>query len=310
MFMPGPEETRMEGKPGWRPTGAVQRAQLSTVADTFMTGLRVGLEGVPTSGIDARLGPIDPEFRGFAYEGCAMGLAVTDSVSVRPHRTREYFAGPGAPHVYMAYIGVGWAMARIPRMRWRAVIPRHSLYEWLAFDGFGFHQAFFATEKWVTQTWRPSGYPAWPGDRAYAGYAHNAVDQGIGRALWFVNGANPDAVTECIAAYDPSRHSDLWSGVGLASVYAGGVDVGALTRLGELAGRHRPAIAQGAVFAAKTRLMTGLVIPHTELAVKTHCELTVEDAAAIADRIEAELPPDGATPAYEVWRKRIQAEFR
>jgi hypothetical protein len=307
MFMPHPSETEMDRRPGWPPAGAEQRAQLQRVADTFMIGLRVGLDGTPMTAIDGRLERIDRQFRGFAYEGCAMGLAVTDSVSLRPRRVRDYLAGPGADHVYMAFIGVGWGLARIPRMRWRAVLPPDPLLRWLALDGLGFHQAFFDTERYVTNHWRPDRYPAWPGDSEYA---HRAVDQGIGRALWFVNGANPHAVAACIGGYPASRRADLWSGAGLASVYAGGVDVSALATFRELAGQYQPDVAQGAVFAAKTRLMTGLVIPHTELAVKTHCELSIEDAAAIADQTHVGLPPDGRLPAYEVWRQRIQARFR
>ena len=112
----------MVGKPGWQPAGPEQREQLDQVATNFLTGLRLGLEGVPTQDIAARLAPIERQFRGFAYEGCAMGLAVADSVSLRPRRVKQFLAGPGADHIYMAYIGVGWGLARIPKMRWRAVV--------------------------------------------------------------------------------------------------------------------------------------------------------------------------------------------
>lgn len=307
LFMPSPSETEMTGKPGWQPTGEEQRGQLDRVGKTFLAGLRVGLEGVPTADIPARLDGFERQYRGFAYEGCAMGLAVTDALSARPRRVREYLAGPGAVHGYMAHIGIGWAMARVPRMRWRAIVPSDPVRRWIALDGLGFHQAFFRTERYVTQTWRPARYPAWPGDQEYA---HRAVDQGIGRALWFVNGAQPQTLATCIGRFPAGRRGDLWSGAGLASVYAGGVDAGGLTLLRELAGPYRPELAQGAVFAAKTRHMTDLVTPHTELAVKTHCELTVSDAAALMDSTRVDLPPDGPVPTYEVWRSRIQKLFR
>ncbi len=35
----------------------------------------------------------------------------------------------------------------------------------------------------------------------------------------------------------------------------------------------------------------------------------VAKAAAVTDRARENLPPDGAEPAYEVWRQRIQAQF-
>jgi len=307
LFMPDPSETQMAGKPGWHAAGVDQLNQLERVGNTFMDGLRVGLDGTPVQAIMGRLESIDKQYRGFAYEGCAMGLAVADSLSFRPRRVADFVAGPGSSHVFMAYIGVGWGMARIPRLRWRAVIPRDPVLRWLALDGLGFHQAFFKTERYVTQRWRPDRYRAWRGN---AEYAHRAIDQGIGRALWFVNGADPHAVAACIAGYPVGRQADLWSGAGLASVYAGGVDAGALATFRDLAGRYQPDLAQGAAYAAKTRLMTGLVVPHTELAVKTHCEMSVQDAAAVVDESGVDLPPDGAVPAYEVWRQRIQDRFR
>jgi enediyne biosynthesis protein E3 len=307
MFMPAPSETQMGGKPGWPPAGEAQRAQLERVANNFMEGLRVGLEAVPPKEIEDRLQQIEPEYQGFAYEGCGMGLAVTDSVSLRPHRVREFVETTGIRHEYMIYIGVGWGMARIPKMRWRVVIPKHHSHRYLALDGLGFHQAFFDTERYVTNHYQPKSYPAWPGDRDYA---HRAIDQGIGRALWFVNGANPIAVAACINGYPENRRSDLWAGTGLASVYAGGVDLADLARLKDLAGQYRPELAQGAVFAAKTRHMTDLMTPHTEVAVKNHCEMSVAEAAAIMDETQVDLPPDGEVPAYEIWRQRIQRRFR
>jgi enediyne biosynthesis protein E3 len=306
MFMPDPSETRMSGKPGWSPSGPEQVAQLERVGDSFMVGLRVGLEAVPLPEIEERLDLVDPEFRGFAYEGCGMGLAVTDSLSLRPHRLREFLDGAGAAHVYMAYIGVGWGLARIPRMRWRAVIPADPIQRWLALDGLGFHQGFFQTVKYVTNHWHPNGFPAWPGDQLYA---LRAFDQGLGRALWFVNGANPRNAAACIARFPKGRQADLWAGVGLASVYAGGVDAGGLAELRDLAGFYRPELCQGAVWAAATRVMTGLVTPHTELAVKSHCEMTPEDAHALMNSTRVNLPPDGRVPAYEIWRQRIQQYF-
>jgi hypothetical protein len=307
LFMPHPSETQMAGKPGWHGAGPEQLKQLERVGNTFMDGLRVGLDGTPTDAIMGRIEPIDRQFRGFAYEGCAMGLAVSDSLSLRPRRVSDFVAGPGQNHVFMAYIGVGWGMARIPRLRWRAVIPRDPVLRWLVLDGLGFHQAFFKTERYVTQRWRPDRYRGWPGDGEYA---HRAIDQGIGRALWFVNGANPHAVAACIAGYPVGRQADLWSGAGLASVYAGGIDAAALATFRDLAGRYESDLAQGAAYAAKTRFMTGLVVPHTELAVKTHCEMSVEDASALVDEAGQNLPPDGRVPAYEVWRQRIQDRFR
>ena len=305
-FQPDVGETTLDRR-GFGPTGAAQQRLLETVGRSFLTGLRAGLEGPPTAEIERRLDLVDREFRGFAYEGAAMGVAIDDGLSWRGTRTREFLAGPGRVHPYMTHVGIGWAFARLPRSRWRAVPVTDSLLRWLVLDGLGFHQAYFHTEKWVGQQYRPDGYPAWPGVHPYL---HRAVDQGIGRALWFVFGADPHRVAAGIEAFPAERRSDLWSGAGLASTYAGGIGPEAVAAFRELAGPYQPEVAQGAAFAAKTRLLAGLVMPHTGVAVRTYCGSSVAEAAAVTDEERVALPPNDKLPAYELWRQRIQARYR
>lgn len=261
--------------------------------------------------IESSLETVEPAFRGFAYEGCTMALAVRDGIRLygRPpfqrHWVRDLLASQGANHIYMAYIGVGWAMARLPRLRWRAIQPHDPLLRWLALDGYGFHQAYFRTQQYVWNQHR-TRIPGWEPAR----YAGRAVDQGIGRALWFVNGADVQRVATTIEAFPQSRRGDLWSGAALASVYAGGADAGELSDMVRLAGPYRPHAAQGAAFAAKARLLAGLVMPGTELGVKVHCEMSVEEAAAVTDEARDGLPSDDTdVPRYEIWRDRIRKRF-
>ena len=77
-----------------------------------------------------------------------------------------------------------------------------------------------------------------------------------------------------------------------------------------LAGQYRSNVAQGAAFAAKARLLAGLVTPGTELGVKVHCDMSVEEAAAVTDEAIDGLPSDeGDTPRFEIWRERIRKRF-
>ena len=304
-FQPNIRETTLDRR-GFGPTGARQQQQLETVGRSFLTGLRAGLEGPPSAEIARRLDLLDTQFRGFAYEGAAMGVAIDDALSLRGRRTQDFLAGPGAAHTYMVHVGIGWAYARLPRSRWRAVPVTDTLLRWLVLDGLGFHQAYFHTQKWVGQHYRPAEYPAWPGVNPFI---HQAVDQGIGRALWFVYGADPHRVAAGIETFPEERRSDLWSGAGLASTYAGGVEPSAVADFWQLAGKYRPEVAQGAAFAAKTRLLPGLVQPHTEIAVRTYTGLSVEEAALVTDEERVGLPPNESLPAYGIWRHRIQARF-
>jgi len=247
-----------------------------------------------------------PAFRGFAYEGCGMAMAIRDALPMSGRRwTRDLLASRGANHVYMVYIGVGWAMARLPKMRWSSIAPHDPVLRWLALDGLGFHQAYFHTKKYIDGQ-HQDRIPGWEPQA----YARRVFDQGMGRALWFINGSDVQRAASCIGAFAPSRQGDLWSGTGLASVYAGGVDAGELSDMVRLAGQYRSHVAQGAAFAAKARLLAGLVTPGTELGVKVHCDMSVEDAAAVTEEARDRLPAsDTDVPIFEVWRERIRQRF-
>jgi hypothetical protein len=305
VFSPDPRDVTFERR-GFRASDPQQQANLEKVGSKFLEGFDYGLVGRTMADMVSSLEGIQPQFRGFAYEGCAMALAVRDALlPFRRHWVHDFLAGPAAPHIYMAHIGIGWAMARLPAARWRAVMPEDEVLRWLALDGYGFHQAYFRTSQYVHEQYQ-ARIPLWePGD-----YANQAVDQGIGRALWFVNGSDVRRVAETISRFAPARRGDLWSGAGLASVYAGGVDAADLKLMAELAGEHRPDAAQGAAFAAKARLLAGLVMPHTETGVQVYCGMSVEAAAAVTeDAIEVLLEENGTVPGYERWRQRIRRQF-
>ena len=305
IFLPDQSEVTFERR-GFTAPDKTRQANLEKVGSKFLEGFEYGMVGLSLADIESSLETIEPAFRGFSYEGCTMALAVRDGIRLNGrHWVRDLLASRGANHVYMAYVGVGWAMARLPRVRWRAIEPHDPLLRWLALDGYGFHQAYFRTQKYVWnqhQDQLPGWEPAW--------YAHRAADQGIGRALWFVNGSDVQRVAATIEAFPESRRGDLWSGAALASVYAGGADAGELSDMAKLAGQYRSHAAQGAAFAAKARLLAGLVMPGTELGVKVYCDMSVEEAAAVTDEARQALPPDETdTPRYEMWRQLVRKRF-
>lgn len=292
---------------GFEPTAPEKQAMLEKIGTIFLTGYGHGMAGQDTGEVAAGLATIDRDFRGFAYEGCAMALTLRDALTPWPtSHVRNYLEGPAVEHPYMTHIGTGWAMARLPRFRWTSVIPSDPLLRWLALDGFGFHQAYFKTDKYIAGQYVEPRLRGWTYTPSYA---NRAVDQGIGRALWFISGADVDRAVRNINRFAPERHADLWAGAGLATTYAGGIDVSALEAFSAAAGQYRPDVAQAAAFAAKTRLRTELVTAHTETAVKVHCGMSVQEAAAITDEEQEGLPRDGRLPAYEVWRARIRTHF-
>lgn len=288
------------------PTAATDR--LETVPQAVVCGFEWAIAATDLRDLNRRLRLVDEEQRGFAYEGATMAFTILDTI--RGQRTRQLLSGPGERHIFLAYIGIGFAMARLPRPLWKKVLPElpsryHPTMSWLAVDGYGFDLAYFHTERWVRRQEIPAAYP-WQGS---SDYFPRAVDQGIGRALWFVHGADPARVAAAVRRFAEYRRADLWSGVGLAAAFAGGCPGEGLAALRESAGSYRPDLALGAVFAIKARTYADFVPPHTALAAQELTGLTVEGATALADSTEVEPSGTGPLPQYEIWRQRIRAHF-
>jgi hypothetical protein len=255
--------------------------------------------------LSAELNCIQPMYCGFAYEGAAMALALLDLITPwNRSRLRRLLESPaGDAHLYMLYIGAGWALARIPWARHdfeRAISRYHPLYRWLALDGYGFHEGFFKTRQSVDGQAKP---------RHLSPDAARVFDQGLGRSLWFSQGADVRRIGRVIETFPVTRQEDLWSGVGLAASYAGGVSSDDLLLLREIAAAHAIQLAQGAAFAAKARQRAGNPTSHTELACDVFCQMPADTAAAVTDQHLPTLALDGPEPAYQQWRAKISTSF-
>lgn len=281
---------------------------LETVGKMFLTGYAFAVESRTPPEAEERLeNEVPAPFRGFAYEGAGMGFAMLDGLPFggKDH-VDTFLRGKGADHVYIIYVGVGWAMARLPRFAWPKPETLDPLLGWLALDGYGFHQAYFRTGKYVDEQYQDPAFP-WPAGRS--SYANRVIDQGIGRAMWFIAGTDAELATKLIEKFPESRRGDLYSGAGLAATYAGGPDEAELRGFADRAGIHRHLVAQGSSFAAECRVKSDLVTPHTHLATKVFCGTTPQQAARVTIDLRANLTAEGDLPAYEVWRQRIANEF-
>jgi hypothetical protein len=288
------------------PTPATDR--LEAVPQAVVCGFEWAIAAHDLTDLNRRLRLVEEEQRGFAYEGAVMAYTILDTI--RGNRTRELLSGAGEKHILLAYIGIGFAMARLPRPLWKKVLPDlpsryHPTMSWLAVDGYGFDRAYFETERWVDRQEVPNPYP-WQGS---SDYFLRAVDQGIGRALWFISGADPDKVSTAVRRFAETRRPDLWSGVGLAATFAGGCPADGMAQLRRAAGEHWSELALGAVFAVKARTDAGFVPEHTVMANEQLTDLSVEGATALADRTEVGPEGSGPLPQYEIWRRRIRAQL-
>lgn len=288
---------------GFAATRPELRERLESIGVTFIDGYRTALQYDDPVIVAAELDRVDVERRGFSFEGAAMAFALQDLMFPwRRNRLQTFLDGPGSAHAYMVHVGAGWALARLRAGQGRYFQRMDPLLRWLAMDGYGFHEGYFHPRRTIDAGTRP---------RRVRGYGRRAFDQGLGRSMWFVCGAEVERVAHTIAGLAAERHGDLWSGVGLAAAYAGGVSAAELETLRAAAGAHLPAVAQGVAFAAKARLRAGNPAEHTELGCKVFCGESLQDAAHATDAALAGLGDDtDDQPAYEQWRQRIQHHFQ
>jgi hypothetical protein len=276
------------------------RSRLEQVGSEFLRGYHGALEVGQPERFGSLLNSGPAEFRGFAFEGAAMGLALLDFLTPWDRdRVRRFLAGPGEAHAYMVHVGVGWVLARVRRKITAPPGYLDPLFGWLAVDGFGFHEGYFSASRYVYAQKPPRA----------SGYACRVFDQGLGRSIWFVDCGDVHRIPNTIAAFRTSRQADLWSGVGLACAYAGGADSAALVSLRDAAGSMLPHLSQGVAFAAKARLRAGNPSRLTDLAAEVVCGISAAAAAEITELALADCLVAGSEPAYEVWRQGIRSRL-
>jgi enediyne biosynthesis protein E3 len=285
-------------KRGFIASELTARERLEQIGVTFLSGYHAALEETNFVTLARRLTKVERDSQGFAFEGAAMGLALLDCFTPwKKDRWRTFTYGPASAHIYMMHVGLGWALARLRRRVTPHLVQLDPLIGWLVVDGYGFHEGYFGWPRYIEQQAIPARLNS---------YERRVFDQGLGRSLWFVKGADVESVVSTINAFPSARHHDLWSGIGLASAYAGGCDRRAIDSLQVAAGKHFPAFAQGVAFAAKTRQRAANLNAHTETICHVICRQSAAEVAAITDEALEDLPRDDELPVYEEWRRRIQ----
>ncbi|GAA3119796.1 DUF1702 family protein [Planomonospora alba] len=283
------------GRRGFASASPQARPALDAAVTSFAAGYNAALVREPDALTFTHL---DPGLRGFAFEGAAMSTALLDLLTgTRGRRLLALQRGDGRRYVHLIQVGAGWAFARMRLRPWTGVRSDQPLLRWLAWDGWGFHQAFF----------RPARVFAGRVERTVEGRFLPIRDQGAGRALWFYAGADPARIAATIRTFPASRRADLWAGIGLAAGYTGAQTVDVLDRLiGESAGYHEH-LAQGAAFAAKAHHLAESVTAQVATAVRTLTGAEPEIAAGWTDDALHAVPDRQVTAQdYQQWRARIR----
>lgn len=206
------------------------RRRTEQAVQAFIAGARAWQAGEL-----ARLDELEP----FAWEGAGLAAALLGQpeapLLARPDRAT------------LIFVGLGWARALAggplepPPAAWLA---RHGDAAWMLLDGQGFVVELFRRRRADT------GAPG----TAIA----DALDQGRGRALYFVHGGRPTAIERSVSALGQARARALWRGVGIASRFTNGLDEATRAQLRSAGGAS---LREG---EARAALLLGSTLPASE----------------------------------------------
>jgi hypothetical protein len=279
---------------------AASRPALEKIGETFIGGYNAALAADNIGEITRYVEGVSLASRGFAAEGATMAAAIADALSYRQPLLPACIEAFNDEFTYLAHVGAGWALARIPWRRRNILAPLDPVHRWLAFDGLGFHDTYFKHRR-ILAGWR----------RRADGYAARAYDQGVGRALWFVAGGCIGDVVGLVAAFPAVRQGDLWSGIGLAMTYAGPAGSDDIVAAVRAAGANAALYAQGVAFACEARCRAGYLPAHANAAAYAVAGCSAQALTALVRQARDRLPAaDGDLPRYELWRQDVAACLR
>lgn len=284
---------------GFSASNAASRSELERIGSVFIGGFNAALTADDLAPVLQHVESISLADRGFAAEGATMGAAVADALPFGRSLLPQCVAAFSADFTYLAHVGAGWALARIPWRRKRILAPLDPIHGWLAVDGLGFHDTYFHHRD-IVAGWR----------RKKSGYASEAYDQGIGRALWFVSGGSVTGAVRLISSFAVERRRDLWSGLGLAMAYAGPTADDDVIDALEAAGGNVAHFAQGVAFACEARVRGGLTPDHTKTVAQNVWNRTPSEVAVLVREFRRDLPQSETNPPrYQIWRAKVAHAF-
>lgn len=282
------------------------RKQLRLSSTSFIDAYNTSLEVDLSRKLFSILGTYDKSFRGFAYEGTGMGMAMLDYTGFSKRDRLSEFVETAPSYTMLAYIGAGFAIAVLNRDLEPSLASLKPLERWWAIDGYGFYCGIFRWEQTIEKQRLP---------KKIKGYGQRAFDRGIGRSLWFRLNDDINEITRLIQTFPEHRRADIWSGIGLASTYAGGVEKVTLETVKAKSGPYKSHVALGSSMAAINRYYPDNIMEHNDLACSVYCGMTAENTAKLVVNTAESLTIDPAEPVFtpqpifETFREAVRSHL-
>lgn len=274
-------------------------SRMEKIRSVFQYAMSVSIDEEDFFMLDDELKAIGNEFRSVAYEAAAMRIALKDISENNAFKYWKLFMhGAGQKHLVQVHIGLGWALAQQQVSVFPFIGTLDPLMQCRVIDGYGYYEGIFRRRKAIGEKLVP---PELENTFLY-GY-----DQGIGRSIWYNCKGECEKISEIIAAFPPSRHQDLWRGIGTACAYVGGYDEHWLRKLFAAASVHHTQLSIGAALVARSRAAAGSFTVYIDMACRIWCHCSWLEASEIKT-----MPSAGAelTDPFKTWISNIEKHLQ
>lgn len=270
--------------------------KMELIQDTFLRIQDVFFQSLDWEANIKDLHDTNVEFRSIAYESASMSIALQDlKLNNQLANWRQFLNNVGHAHATQIHVGLGWALAQSLTPPMQYVQQLEPMQRYRVLDGYGYYEGIFRRRRSIINHLKLD-----LDDKT----ASAALDQGIGRSLWYNSKGDITAAKTTLETFAPERHADLWRGLGIAIAYVGGCNEETLRDIFAKAGAYQKQLAAGSAMALISRHYAGYISADTELVCKVWCGKSADEVVEMNERLRSgiDLEKDGA---YGEWVNKI-----
>ncbi len=268
------------------------QGKMETIQNTFLRVQDIFFESPDWKRHVAELESTDIEFRSIAFESASMSIALEDLKQGEQLTNWFRFLNEAASaHTTQVHVGLGWALAQQLKNPITYLPELNPMMRYRVLDGYGYYEGIFRRRRSIINHLKLAVENA---------VASGAIDQGIGRSIWYLNKGIVADTKTMIEGFAVERHKDLWRGLGIAIAYVGGCDKEMLQDIFSKSDSYKTQLATGAVMALVSRDAAKYISTDTELACKVFCNKTAEQILELNYSIKSKIDLKHAN-AYCNW---------
>lgn len=274
--------------------------KMETIQNTFLHVQDIFFESPDWKRHVAELESTDIEFRSIAYESASMSIALEDlKQGEQLTNWLQFLNEVASHHATQVHVGLGWAFSQTLKNPIVYLPELNPMMRYRVLDGYGYYEGIFRRRRSIINHLKLQVEDT---------IASSALDQGIGRSIWYLNKGNIADAKAMIEGFAVERHKDLWRGLGIAIAYVGGCNEETLQEIFTKADSYKTQLTTGAVMALVSRDAAKYITADTELVCNVWCKQIPEQILEINCCIKSELDLSAAD-AYSNWLSELEKIF-